>query len=257
LTDHSAFRETGVSEQFGAKRIEVRIADHAGFVLMLPSRWESSGSTRWVWYAPHFQGVSPRDIHEWICTRLLAAGMAICGVDVGESYGSPEGRRVFTEFHRAVVGAYGLAGRACLLAQSRGGLMHYNWAVEHPSSVERIGGIYPVCDLSDWPGVEEAYEAYGMTTEELRAQLSEHNPIERLAPLATAKVPVLHVHGDSDSVVPMEKHSAELCRRYRAAGGEMKLVVIAGAEHEEIDAFFKSQQLVDFLVQGPPAVYST
>ena len=44
--------------------------------------------------------------------------------------------------------------------------------------------------------------------------------IERLAPLAKAGVPVLHVHGDRDRVVPLDDNSAEFARRYRALGGE-------------------------------------
>ena len=30
-----------------------------------------------------------------------------------------------------------------------------------------------------------------------------HNPVARLAPLAKAGVPIFHIHGDSDAVVPL------------------------------------------------------
>jgi len=245
----TTIRETSTVEQFEAPRTNVEVAGRPGFVIM-PAARPADQPARWMWYAPHFDGVMPRDpLHRWICTRLLAAGMAIAGVDVGESYGSPEGRAVFTQFHGAVAAAYGLTQRACLLAQSRGGLMHYNWAVEHPSCVERIAAIYPVCNLADWPGIEKAAPAYRLSPARLLAHLSEHNPIDRLAPLAAERIPILHLHGDSDSVIPLEKHSAELYRRYLALGGPIELIVIPGAEHEEIDAFFKCQALVDFLTQ--------
>ena len=249
MSDSPSIRETSVVEQFGGRRVNLEVAGRPGFVLT-PHDRASDAPASWMWYAPHFDGVMPRDpLHKWICTRLLDAGMAIAGVDVGESYGSPEGRRIYTEFHRALVGAYHLAGRARLLAQSRGGLMHYNWAVEHPSCVERIAAIYPVCNLADWPGAEKAAPAYGLTPEQMQAQLPQHNPIERLAPLAAANIPILHLHGDCDSVIPLEKHSGEFARRYQALGGPIELVVVPGAEHEEIDAFFTSQKLVDFLTQ--------
>ncbi len=48
----------------------------------------------------------------------------------------------------------GLATKACLLVRSRGGLMLYNWAVEHPSSVACVAGIYPVCNLDTYPGLK-------------------------------------------------------------------------------------------------------
>ena len=77
-----------------------------------------------------------------------------------------------------------MSDRACLLARSRGGLMLYNWAAEHPQAVACIAGVYPVCDLRSWPGLEKACGAYGMTAEQLRKVLRDHNPIDRLAPLA-------------------------------------------------------------------------
>jgi pimeloyl-ACP methyl ester carboxylesterase len=106
-----------------------------------------------------------------------------------------------------------------------------------------------VCDLTDWPGIDGAAGAYGLTPEELRKQLSAHNPIERLAPLAAARVPILHLHGDADTVIPLDRHSAELARRYRDLGGRIELVVVPGIGHEEVSAFFESQRLVDFLTK--------
>ena len=100
--------------------------------------------------------------------------------------------------------------------------MLYNWAAEHPEWVQCIGGIYTVCDPSSWPGLAGASPAYGMSAAELAARLREHNPIDRLEPLARAGVPILHLHGDADTVVPLERNSGELARRYRALGGNMR-----------------------------------
>jgi hypothetical protein len=261
MSEKVTTQEVGVSEQYGARRIDLEFEGWRGFVIL------PEGDRRereWVWYAPSFIGGHtppagppadparrlPSDLHTWIMTRCLAAGMAVAGVDVGESAGSPDGRRGFTAFHEALVKGYGLSFGACLLAQSRGGLMHYNWAVEHPEFVRRIVGIYPVCDLSGWPRVEQAAPAYRMTPEELQAALPRHSPVLRLAPLAAVKVPILHLHGDHDSVVPLDLHSGELVRRYRELGGSIELVVIPGAEHEEIPAFFESPRVPEFLIGG-------
>ena len=67
--------------------------------------------------------------------RFLAEGIAVAGVDVGESYGSPQGRAHFTALYRELVERRGFSRKPCLLARSRGGLMLYNWAAEHPESV--------------------------------------------------------------------------------------------------------------------------
>jgi hypothetical protein len=55
----------------------------------------------------------------------------------------------------------GLSKTPYLLARSRGGLMLYNWAFEHPLSVACVEGIYPVCNLSSYPGIKNACGAYG------------------------------------------------------------------------------------------------
>jgi len=108
--------------------------------------------------------------------------MAVAGIDVGESYGNPAGRALFSALYEELVQKRGLSKTPCLLARSRGGLMLYNWAVEHASSVACVAGIYPVCNLSSYPGIKNACGAYGMTEEQLNARLSAHNPIDRLPP---------------------------------------------------------------------------
>jgi len=142
----------------------------------------------WVWYAPVIG--HPNASHAWMLRQWLARGIGMAGVDVGESFGSPRGRKVFTVLWETLTTRYGMSERPCLLPQSRGGLMLYNWAAENPGRVAGIAGIYTVCDLRSYPGVKRAYGAYGMNATDLEARLAEHNPIDRLAPLAKAGVPI-------------------------------------------------------------------
>ena len=181
--------------------------------------------------------------------RFLKAGIAIAGIDVGESYGSPKGRTLYSALHKDLVEKRGLAKQACLLARSRGGLMLYPWAAENPDKVRCITGIYPVCNIASYPGLRRASGAYGLTANELNAQLTKHNPIDRLAPLAKAKVPIFHIHGDMDRVVPLDKNSAIIKQRYDALGGPMTLEVVKGQGHNMWAGWFQSQVLVDFLIK--------
>jgi len=180
--------------------------------------------------------------------KFLANGIAIAGVDVGESYGSPKGRAIYSALHEELVKERGLAKRACMLARSRGGLMLYNWAAENPTSVACIAGIYPACNLNSYPGLGRACGAYGMTEERLAAKLTEHNPIDRLAPLAEAKAPIFHIHGDSDRAVPLDKNSGELRKRYVKLGGKITLEIVKGQGHNMWSGWFHSQKLVDFVI---------
>ena len=88
-----------------------------------------------------------------------------------------------------------------------------------------------------------------MTAEQLKPQLAKHNPIDRLAPLAKAKVPIFHIHGDMDRVVPLDKNSAIIKQRYDKLGGPMTLEVVKGQGHNMWAGWFQSQALVAFLIK--------
>lgn len=222
------------------------IKGHEAF-LILPKTVTTKGKTAWVWYAPTLPGL-PGTEEKWMFEKFLDAGMAVAGIDVGESYGSTNGRALFSALYKELVKKRGLAKTPCLLARSRGGLMLYNWAVEHPSWVACIAGIYPVCNLCSYPGIEKACGAYAMTAEQLSTQLAEHNPIDRLKPLAKARVPIYHIHGDSDTLVPLAQNTGELAQRYQQLGGEVTVNVIKGQGHNMWAGWFECQELVDFVI---------
>ena len=222
------------------------VEGHTAF-LMSPKTRNATDAKPWVWYAPTLPGL-PGAEEKWMFQKFLDAGIAIAGIDVGESYGSPNGRVLYSSLYEVLVQKRGLSRKPCLLARSRGGLMLYNWAVEHPESVGCIAGIYPVCNLTSYPMLDKACGAYGMTEQQLAAALAKQNPVDRVEPLAKARVPILHIHGDVDTIVPIEKNSAVLARRYRQFGGEMTLTVMKGQGHNMWSGWFQCQELVDFVI---------
>ena len=96
--------------------------------------------------------------------------------------------------------------------------------------------------------MEKACAAYGMSVNGLREHLQEHNPIDRLVPLAARRVPILHIHGDQDTVVPLEANTMELARRYKAAGGEMQVIVVKGVGHGNWPELFEEPRMLEFLL---------
>ncbi|HEY3964170.1 MAG TPA: PQQ-binding-like beta-propeller repeat protein [Planctomycetaceae bacterium] len=204
----------------------------------------------WIWYAPTLPGLP--DAHEkWMHEKFLAAGITVAGIDVGESYGGPAGRTLYSDFYNEMTERRGFAARPVLLGRSRGGLMICNWAVEHPDQVAAIVGIYPVFDLRTYPGLDKAAAAYGMAAKELGERSAENNPIERVGSLAKARVPTFLIHGDVDKVVPLHENSAEFVRRYEmeGAGASVKLVVAKDQGHNYWEGFFRCQELVDFAIE--------
>jgi pimeloyl-ACP methyl ester carboxylesterase len=244
------------SQEYGATRLDFALPGGNGFVIK-PTGPESSGPKAWLWYAPTFVQSKPEKERypnqalDWLFTRLLAKGVWIAGMDVGESWGNAQGRKGYTQFYKLVRKKYHLSPRPCLLAQSRGGLMLYNWAAEHAHEVGCIAGIYPLTNLASWPnlGGDRILKAYGLSQEQMRKHLDKNNPIDRLDPLARAHVPIFHIHGDADKVVPLEQNTLEFMRRYQGLGGQGDVAVIHGKGHEEVPEYFHSQRLLDFLLR--------
>lgn len=223
-----------------------QVQDHTAFVI-LPQARSSQNPLPWVWYAPTLQGLPGKE-EEWMFNRFLQAGIAIAGIDVGESYGSPDGGKLFSAFYQELTKQRGFAPKAVLLGRSRGGLMTLSWAADNADKVAGFAGIYPVCNLASYPGLTNACGAYHLTAEELSQRLADYNPIDRLAPLAKAGIPLFAIHGDQDKVVPLEANSGEVRKRYEALGGKMQLIVPPGQGHNMWTGFFQCQELVDFVL---------
>ncbi len=232
------------------------IDEHPAFILAPKEPAKTDSGKPWVWYAPTLGKNLPGGAEVWMFKQLHAKGIAIAGIDVGESYGSPQGRALFQKLYVEMTTNRGYSKKPVLLGRSRGGLMLYNWSAEHADCVGGIAGIYPVCNLASWPGLAKAAPAYGMTAEELQAQLKEHNPVDRLEPLAKARVPIMHLHGDNDRTVPLEPNTGLLAERYTKLGGDITVELIQGGGHDMEKHWFESQKLVDFMIKhalGKPA----
>ena len=76
-----------------------------------------------------------------------------------------------------------------------------------------------------------------------------HNPIHQLEELAQAKVPLYMVHGDSDRIVPLEENTQIVINRYTKLGVEAEVKVVPGKGHQVVDDFFKSKELIEFIIQ--------
>ena len=218
---------------------------------------------RWVWISPMWLSLraAPQTggnvTLRFYIESLLRAGFHVVGLDVGTSCGSPAGAAMYERYYNEVLrGKYQLARKARMIGQSNGGLISYAWAFRHPGHVDRVVGLAPATDLRSWPGLERAAGshritpdglAYPLDVEQLKARLTEFNPIDNLAPMARAGIKILHVHGDKDNVVPMEPNSEEFMRRYHSLGGVADLEVISGLGHGG-EPLSTSKRVVDFLL---------
>ncbi|MGE5194932.1 MAG: GDSL-type esterase/lipase family protein, partial [Deltaproteobacteria bacterium] len=127
----------------------------------------------------------------------------------------------------------------------------------------QVAGLYndaPVCDFKSWPGGKgkgkgsrddwkRCLAAYGLTEEQaLEYKL---NPVDNLAPLAKAKVPLLHVCGTADDVVPFEENTQIVAERYRAMGGPITVIAKPGVGHHP-HSLQNPSPIVAFVLQHTP-----
>jgi len=169
---------------------------------------------------------------------MLGHGYHVAYIDVAGLFGAPKAVARFDTLYDAMAKDFGLSEKVVLEGFSRGGLIIYNWAIAHPDRVVCLYGDAPVCDFRSWPrkkcGPEsgtwkQCLDAYGLTDEQ--AMEYDGLPADNLAPLAKAKIPVLHVVGQADTVVPVAENTDVIEREYRRLGGSITVIRKPGVDH--------------------------
>ena len=65
----------------------------------------------------------------------------------------------------------------------------------------------PVLDFKSWPKINPTIlKVYGFKNEQ-EAKAYKNNPVDNLAPLAKAGIPIIHVVGMADKVVPVSENT--------------------------------------------------
>ncbi|MCX6928726.1 MAG: alpha/beta hydrolase, partial [Verrucomicrobia bacterium] len=193
--------------------------------------------------------------------QLLEKGFHHVHITVGNTFGCPDAVKHFEAFYKALqVG--GLAKKGTLIGISRGGLYCYNFAAQDPSRVACIYGDAAVCDFKSWPGGKgkgsgssgdwaALIKLYGFK-DEAEALAYKKNPVDALAPLAAAKITLIHVVGDADKVVPPEENTALIEQRYKQLGGKVVVIHKPGVDHHP-HGLENPQPVVDFILEQTAA----
>lgn len=206
----------------------------------------------WVWHGEFFGHKPAPDI------ALLKRGFHIVYMRVPDMLGAPKAVAHWNAFYNELTQQYDFAKKPALVGLSRGGLYCYNWAAANPQKVACIYGDAPVCDFKSWPGGKGigkgsprdwklVLSQYGFPNE-AEALAYDKNPIDQLAPLATAKVPLLHVYGEADEVVPWQENTGLLAERYRKLGGSITLIAKPDIGHHP-HGLEDSTPIVDFIAK--------
>jgi len=193
----------------------------------------------WVWRAEFFGAFMNADL------ALVERGWHLAYINAHDQFGSPKAMARWEKLYDVLVKDHQLSPKPALIGLSRGALYAMSWAVAHPDKTLLVYLDNGVCDFKSWPGGKAKGQGTGPGSVEEWAKLlkaydfkddreaiaSKVNPIERLAPLAEAKLPILLVYGDSDKVVPHFENSALLYKRYKALNGPITQIVKPGQDH--------------------------
>ena len=190
---------------------------------------------QWVWKSEFFEAFPKFEL------AMVERGYYLVFMSVGNTFGCPSAMRHFDEFYRHLVEERGFHRRAVLLGLSRGGLYCYNWAAGNTDKVACIYADNAVCDFKSWPGGKgvgpgspddwaKLQKDYGFTSE-AEALAWKFNPVDNLAPLAKAGIPLIHATRTEDTVVSATENTDVLERNYRALGGSIKVFRHHGDHH--------------------------
>jgi pimeloyl-ACP methyl ester carboxylesterase len=205
----------------------------------------------WIWRTEFFGHEPQGDL------GLVSNGFHAVYIDMQNLYGGPKAMEVMDSFYQHLTERRGLSKKCVLEGFSRGGLYTINYAARHPDRVACIYNDAPVCDLKSWPGGkgkgkgspgdwQRALSVYGKTEAEMLAFTG--NPIDNLAPLAKARIPILHICGDADDVVPYLENTKVIEDRYKALGGPITVIVKPGVNHHP-HSLKDPKPIVDFVLR--------
>ncbi len=218
--------------------------------IVLPKRVLSDKP--WVWRARFFGHEPQADI------ALLERGYHIVYCEVGALYGNPEAVQRWNKCYDIMARA-GLSRKVVLEGMSRGGLIIYNWAAENPGKVACIYADAPVLDGRSWPGGfgkgkgaadnwKEIKQRYGLASNELPTGFKGW-PIYKTDILAKSGIPMLHVCGDADQVVPADENTRPFAKEIKKQGGNIITIYKEGVGHHP-HSLENPAPIVDFILRA-------
>lgn len=239
-----AHEKTG--EWNGCDRYDFTFKDRQA-TIVVPKK--AAKGNPWIWRPAFFDAFPSVD------KALLEKGFHIVYYDVTHLYGSPRAVSLGNEFYKNVTDLYDLSEKVTLEGFSRGGLFVFNWAAQNTDKVACIYVDAPVCDVFSWPGRKNAtlwndlLKEWNLTDAEMAH--FKGNPINNLAPIAAAGIPIISVCGDSDQTVPYKENMDVVRSRYLAAGGPVEVILKKGCDHHP-HSLDNPEPVIDFILRQQP-----
>jgi sialidase-1 len=249
----SAVVKGAISQWKGFEKQEFTFENRAAWYV---KPHQASPGNPWIWRA-HFP-----TWHTEMDSILLSRGFHVAYINTNDMFGHPKAMQVWDKFYDYLVHEKSFAPKVALEGVSRGGLYVYGWAKRNPNKVSCIYAEAPVCDPRSWPGGKGKgpgspkdwaswLEQYGLSEEQSKNFTD--IPLNDLAGLASFKVPILHVIGLQDKIVPTAENSDLLVQNYMKLGGPVSVYPMTRGEQSLEGHHFPIEQadkLADFVFKN-------
>jgi hypothetical protein len=196
-------------------RYEFAMTGVEGLIMIIVPKTAAAGKP-WVYRAGFV------DRNALVDLALLAKGFHIVVGPVPFNADGPMMQH-WNAVYKHLIG-HGFSKKPVMEGAGRGAGEVYAWAIENPDKVSCIYGENPV----------------------LRSHMSKKPPLENLAPLAKAGVPLLHVCGRLDPA--LKDHTLVVEKRYKVLDGQITVIIKEGEGHYPL-APKDRQPVVDFILR--------
>ena len=204
---------------YGYERIKFDFEGHKAWVV--EPKVEAAAGMPWTWVMQWAEAYVDRQG----CLDLLALGWHHVTIDVFAERMTEDGLKICRDYQRFLVEKLGFAPKANLIGMSWGGFFSVRYTNAYPDCVRRIYLDAPLLTFHNFANPD-----YGRIGPWAKMSPTDGNwlddprmPVNMAKSLAAAGIPILLLYGGQDQTVPPDVNCELFARRFRAAGGNIKV----------------------------------
>ena len=219
-----------VENWYGGRRIEFDFNGYNAWLVMPPKGTPVASGRPWTWTMQWRSAFVDRTG----ASEMLRRGWHHASIDTFKHRMDSKGLEVNRVFQRYLVDVLNLKPRASLIGMSWGGFFSVRYAATYPDCVDRIYLDAPLLTFHEFnPQFEpekRAKKIGGDGADWGRGPLDGRSwerdprmPVNMIAPIAKARIPVLLLYGGQDQSVRSDLNAELFIRRMREAGGVLRV----------------------------------
>ncbi len=200
------------------------------YIIVCPKEGTANG--KWALKTEYFGAFPETEI------ELLKRGYHLASIQTKTRWCLDEDTEAQATLARYMHEELGLSQKGVPVGMSCGGMQAIYLGAKHPELVSCMYVDAPVVNLLSCPAglggrqsglLDEFTEATGMTLIDLLSYRK--HPLDYIPELVEARIPVVLVSGDSDTVVPFDENGALLKKAYEEAGCTIETIIKPGGDH--------------------------